>query len=137
MHINSVNREGTIQQMESIAQRIKALRVGRGLNQTELAEAVGVRQSTISDIERGANFEASTLMALSKVLLKSPQFIMTGQPEANELSEEEANVITALRSAAAKKAAAERTIKKTELAGAKAVSSTMSTTKSTKKRGAA
>jgi transcriptional regulator with XRE-family HTH domain len=134
IHINSVNCLGNIQEMEAIGDRIKRLRKDLGLNQTELAEAIGVRQSTISDIENGAGFDAKTLMALSKALLKSPQFIMTGEPEAVELSADEANVIAALRAAAEKKAAAARATKKT--AEDKSISSPLSKPK-TRRRAAA
>lgn len=35
--------------------RIKALRVGRGMNQSELGKLLGVGQKTISGMERGEN----------------------------------------------------------------------------------
>lgn len=38
-----------------IGTRIKALRVGRGMNQTELGELLGVKQVTVSMIEKGIN----------------------------------------------------------------------------------
>lgn len=63
-------------------QRIRALRKSRGLNQTQLAKLVGVDQSTVSDIERGGNFNATILMALSDALEASPQYIMRGGIEA-------------------------------------------------------
>jgi transcriptional regulator with XRE-family HTH domain len=99
MHIDSSNREGTIRVMESIGARIRNARKALGLTQVELANAVGLNQSTISDIENNAAFEATTLMAISQALLKSPQFIMTGKPEVNELSDVEAKIIAAFRQA--------------------------------------
>lgn len=36
-----------------IAQNVKALRMARGLNQYQLADALGVRQSTVGNIEAG------------------------------------------------------------------------------------
>jgi transcriptional regulator with XRE-family HTH domain len=133
MHINSVNRQENIQEMKAIGERIKNLRKGLGMNQTELANAVGVKQSSISDIERGGGIEASTLMSLARALLKSPQFIMTGEEAAFELSEEEALVIKALRES---KSAAQKA-KKTGDTETKQVSSPMSKPRTTKKRGAA
>lgn len=69
--------------MASIGQRIRALRKARSLNQTQLAKAVGVDQSTVSDIERGAGFSAELLMSLADALLSTPQFIMRGASEAD------------------------------------------------------
>lgn len=100
MHIDSANRVGNIQVMETIGERIRRLRKEQGLNQTQLAGAVGVNQSTISDIENDLiKFEAGILMALSRALLKSPQFIMTGKPEPVELSDFEVKMVSAFRHA--------------------------------------
>lgn len=41
---------------ERIGERVKALRLMRGMNQTELAEKSGVADSTISSIERGERY---------------------------------------------------------------------------------
>lgn len=98
-HINSGYEACTIYKMEAIGNRIRALRKALGMNQVDLAEALGVNQSTVSDIENGAAFEARTLMRLSAALLKSPQFIMTGRAEAFELSELEAKMVSAYRKA--------------------------------------
>ena len=97
VHIDSSNEECTIRVMESIGARIRNTRKALGLTQVDLAKAVGLNQSTISDIENDAKFEATTLMAIARALLKSPQFIMTGKPEANELSDLEAKMIAAFR----------------------------------------
>lgn len=99
LRINSPYRDGTIDKMETIGARIRVTRKALGLNQTELAKAIGIDQSTVSDIENGALFGADVLMALSKALLKSPQFLMTGQAEATELSDFEAKMIAAYRKA--------------------------------------
>lgn len=99
MHIDSANGKGTIRVMESIGARIRNARKALGMTQVELAQAVGLNQSTISDIENDAKFEATTLMAISRALLKSPQFIMTGKTEATELSDIEAKMILAFRQA--------------------------------------
>jgi transcriptional regulator with XRE-family HTH domain len=61
--------------------RINRLRKTKDLNQTELAEKVGVDQSTVSDWENGAKFSADLLMLLSDVLGVSPSTIMRGQDQ--------------------------------------------------------
>lgn len=97
--IDSSYAEGTIPKMATIGERVRARRKELGLNQVELAKAIGVYQSTVSDIENNKAFEAKTLIALSKVLLMSPQLIMTGEPDAFEMSAVEAKMISAFRQA--------------------------------------
>lgn len=67
----------------SIGSRIKALRKARGLTQVQLAKGIGVDQSTVSDIERGAGFSADTLQALCEALETSSGYIMRGGREAD------------------------------------------------------
>ncbi|MBC7602773.1 MAG: helix-turn-helix domain-containing protein [Ramlibacter sp.] len=64
--------------MRTIGERIRALRKGKYLTQPILAKAVGIDQSTLSDIERGAGFSAETLMRLADELETSAEFIMRG-----------------------------------------------------------
>lgn len=59
--------------------RVKALRLQKKLTQVQLAELVGIDQSTLSDIERGGGLYANTLMSLCDALDTSPQFIMRGR----------------------------------------------------------
>lgn len=68
----------SVQPMETIGTRIRDLRKRRGLNQTQLAAALGIDQSTVSDIERGAGFSADILMRLMKCLSVNAEFIMLG-----------------------------------------------------------
>lgn len=133
MAINSHNDRGNIREMEAIGDRIKRLRLAAGMTQITLAKAIGVSQGVVSNIENGAGFEASTLMAISKALLKSPQYVMTGIEEANELSDVEAKMIAAFRQAQPKEDKKGPTLKKT--AEDKAMSSPMSKPK-TKRRAA-
>lgn len=102
--INCFNGRGTIGRMETIGSRIRAARKALGLNQTELAKAIGIDQSTVSDIENGALFGADVLMSLAQALLKSPQFIMTGEASPFDLSDTEAKMISAFRQAMPKEA---------------------------------
>ena len=48
-----------------IGNRIKALRVGSGMKQSELAEAIGMSQTNLSNVESGRT--ASTVQVLIKI----------------------------------------------------------------------
>jgi len=63
----------------SIAERVKALRVGRGMNQTELAELLGVGQAALSLVERGINKPTiAQLVILSDCFSVSIDYIVRG-----------------------------------------------------------
>lgn len=66
--------------METIGKRIKLLRTSRRLTQTQLAQLLGVKQNTISDLERGESetMTASTLEAICRVLMTTPGFVLYG-----------------------------------------------------------
>ncbi len=64
---------------KAIGARIRWFRKERKLTQVQLSKAIGIDQSTLSDIERGGGFSAETLMRLSSVLNESPQTIMLGE----------------------------------------------------------
>lgn len=81
-------RDDMLQVMSAIGDRIKALRKSRKLTQVQLAAAIGIDQSTLSDIERGAGFSALVLVSLCEQLAASAQFIMRGGSE-EELRETE------------------------------------------------
>lgn len=48
-----------------VAQRLKELREGRGLSQSDLADITGIPQSTLSHYERGVEVSASNLIKLA------------------------------------------------------------------------
>lgn len=123
-HIESINHQCTIREMETIGVRIRERRKELGLNQVELAARIGVNQSTISDIENGASFEATTLMKLSKALALSPTQIMTGENDALRLSAKEVAVVMAMRTPDQTEEKKPPALKKT--VDAKAVSSPLS-----------
>lgn len=66
--------------METVGARVRRLRKTIGLNQQELARACGVDQSTISDIERGANtqFSGKVLIKMADALQSTPYYVMQG-----------------------------------------------------------
>jgi transcriptional regulator with XRE-family HTH domain len=82
MHIGFSYRAATVHCMGSAGQRIRDLRKIKELTQPQLASAVGINQSTLSDIERGAGFSAEILMRLADELETPADFIMRGQSAA-------------------------------------------------------
>jgi transcriptional regulator with XRE-family HTH domain len=82
------NQPDVLRFMSAIGDRIKGLRKARKLTQVQLAPQLGIDQSTLSDIERGAGFSALILVGLRERLSSSAQFIMRGGSE-EELRESE------------------------------------------------
>lgn len=65
---------------ERIGERVKALRLMRGMNQTELAEKSGVADSTISSIERGERYGiVTTYLYLAEALDVSIGALLGGE----------------------------------------------------------
>jgi transcriptional regulator with XRE-family HTH domain len=65
--------------MGTIGARVRKLRKAKGLTQPQLASQVGIDQSTLSDIERGASIRAEVLLRLAAALEQTPEFIVTGE----------------------------------------------------------
>ena len=59
-------------------QRIKTLRLSRGLSQEELGEMIGVKKAAINKYENGivVNLKRSTIARLSEALEVSPSYLM-------------------------------------------------------------
>jgi len=69
--------------MSHLGERVKSLREDRDLSQRELGEAIGVRQSTISEIERGSNNPSwSTLQSLAKFFDVQISFLLGEEVQA-------------------------------------------------------
>jgi transcriptional regulator with XRE-family HTH domain len=77
--IDSLYHDATFPFMGTIGARIRGIRKAVGLTQPALAKSIGIDQSTLSDIERGAGFSAETLMRLAEELGTTCEFIMRGQ----------------------------------------------------------
>lgn len=78
-HIDCSYQGDTLQTMKTIGERIRARRKAQGIaRQADLGELIGIDQSVVSDIERGAGFGASVLMSLCDVLSTTPEYIMEG-----------------------------------------------------------
>ena len=69
--------------METIGKRIRRLRIDRGYKrQDDLGSLVGISQASMSSIEsKDQEFSGSQLMALSRVLQVSPEYIIYGGEE--------------------------------------------------------
>jgi transcriptional regulator with XRE-family HTH domain len=64
-----------------IGERLKLIRKARKMTQVELAKAVGVDQSAISQIERGNSKGASAenLLKIAAILKTNPHWLLTGK----------------------------------------------------------
>lgn len=88
---------------EKFAERLKALRVQKGLSASEMARLIGVPQSTYSDWENGKGLRLPPLQRISQVLAISVTELVTGQQiPADELIKEIEFVEEKLRSIKAK-----------------------------------
>ena len=67
--------------MESMGDRIRSLRVARGLNQTQLADLCGVTKSAVSQWENGltANVKLAAFMKLVDALHTDPAYLIWGK----------------------------------------------------------
>lgn len=82
--------------------RIWELRMARGFaRQEDLAEAAGVAQSSISDIERGVttapNVKASTLAGISRALNTTWEYLLEGAHVDPEREQQEAELVSIYR----------------------------------------
>jgi transcriptional regulator with XRE-family HTH domain len=89
-----------------LGQRLRRARQHRKKNQTQLAQAAGITQSSISDLETGATKEISgpTLIAISHALKVRPEWLVTGKlpieyGEAEALSDDERELLANYRAA--------------------------------------
>ncbi len=84
-----------------MGKRLKALRLSKQLTQVQLAARVGVKQNTISDLERGDSLTmgAETLQALCRELVTTPGYLLDGvtDGEEHEAMMQEAELIAIFR----------------------------------------
>lgn len=62
----------------NIGERIKETRQIKGISQLELAEAIGIKQPAISQIERGGTKNTSYLQDIAAILHVNPYWLQTG-----------------------------------------------------------
>jgi transcriptional regulator with XRE-family HTH domain len=65
--------------VKTIAERVKAVRQELGWSQVQLAEEVGVSQSSIGNIESGFRQRPRELVSIAKALRVSPEWLETGK----------------------------------------------------------
>jgi len=67
----------------NMSERIKTKRKELGLTQSQLAKAVGIKQPSLSSIERGESkdLKATTLKGLAKALQVTPEWLETGKEQ--------------------------------------------------------
>lgn len=63
----------------SIGQRIKHARKQIGMSQAELAQKVGIKQPTLSDLENDMSKGTTKLASIAKVLRVRPYWLETGK----------------------------------------------------------
>lgn len=74
------DEKSSIPTEERIGEKVKALRLMRGMNQTEIAEKSGVADSTISSIERGERYGiVTTYLYLAEALDVSIAALLGGE----------------------------------------------------------
>lgn len=77
---------------------IKKLRKERGWNQTELGEKIGLTYGGIASIEQGrADPTKKITIKLAEIFEVSTDYILTGKESTGEISEEEREVLNAMR----------------------------------------
>ncbi|MGJ7484319.1 helix-turn-helix domain-containing protein [Variovorax sp. LT2P21] len=70
--------------MKTIAERVKAVRQELGWSQVQLAEEVGVSQSSIGNIESGFRQRPRELVSIARALRVSPEWLETGKGSRTE-----------------------------------------------------
>jgi transcriptional regulator with XRE-family HTH domain len=82
----------------SIGERVKMLRTGKGIKQTELAKILNSSSAVLSAIEVDKNAPSIEMLnALSKFFNVSTDYILNGKEGTNEISEEEREILEVLR----------------------------------------
>lgn len=67
----------------SLGLRIKDKRKELGITQAKLAEMIGIRQPTLSDLEKGVNNNTTKIVELAKALKTTPDFLLYGKEQSN------------------------------------------------------
>lgn len=63
----------------SIGQRVREARKDAKLTQTQVAKKSGIKQSTVSDLERGVSASSSELVAIAMAVGVNPSWLQTGK----------------------------------------------------------
>lgn len=87
---------------KTVGDRIRELRLDRKLSQEALAKAIGIKQGSLTQLERGVSKAPSskTLTKLARVFEVDPEWLMTGkgsQQAVTALSEKESELVLLFR----------------------------------------
>ncbi|WP_445425198.1 XRE family transcriptional regulator [Alishewanella sp. HL-SH06] len=63
----------------SVGKRVREARKQAGFSQQDLADKIGVKQPTLSELERGISSSSTHLITIAKVLGVSPDWLQTGK----------------------------------------------------------
>ena len=95
----------------SIGERVKMLRTGKGIKQTELAKILNSSSAVLSAIEVDKNAPSIEILnALSNFFNVSTDYILNGKEEPNTISDDEQEVIKLYREDGQIRAALKTTI---------------------------
>lgn len=77
---NAIHAKRYAGRMDNMGDRIRQLRVARGMTQTELATMCGVTKSAVSQWENGhtANIRLQAFLRLVEALQTDPQYLIWG-----------------------------------------------------------
>lgn len=64
--------------LSTIGKRVRFARKSLGLTQQQLADKAGVRQQTVSQLERGVNASSTSLVAIARALDVTPEWLESG-----------------------------------------------------------
>lgn len=89
--------------METVGDRLKKLRLARKLSQEQVAKAVGVKQGSYTQLERGVSKtpRSANLAKYARLYEVNPEWLMTGkgsQQPVEALGVEETDLVTIYRS---------------------------------------
>ncbi|MCW8199279.1 XRE family transcriptional regulator [Verminephrobacter aporrectodeae subsp. tuberculatae] len=82
---------------ESLGIRLREVRKGLGKNQDEMAASCGVSREMWGKYERGIAMPGGEVLAKISLGGADVTYILTGQPAAGALSQDEAQLVTAFR----------------------------------------
>jgi transcriptional regulator with XRE-family HTH domain len=89
--------------MTTMGKRLRRTREARNLSQVQLADAIKIKQSSLSDLETGATKDVSgrVLLALCKKLKVRPEWLLNNDGDVNlvPLSQEEVGMIVSYQNA--------------------------------------
>lgn len=84
--------------MEDAPNRVRELRMAKGLSQASLGEAIGVHKMTVSDIERGQiELTLSYMRKLSRALEVEIDELFAKEDHPGRMTDEERELISAFR----------------------------------------